>query len=177
MWEPPWWWYINCANDLWIKCPNWNTKFARNFCEVIARKGLKFLATFWLKAPTQNHWLIRKFPVITNFERYTEETFFGWEKTNEVILAKQGYKCFIWVTNLGAIQGKCCLIGSCLDGPSKLRHFSYVDLPANTTRNQPKPTKRLLQTSWFQTNFAVYLWQWHCIIIPSFFKKLVYMVG
>ena len=34
------------ANDLGAKWPNWNTWFARNDCKVIARKGLKFLATF-----------------------------------------------------------------------------------------------------------------------------------
>ena len=38
--------YRNWANDLGTKWPNWNTNFARNCCEVIARKGLKFLTTF-----------------------------------------------------------------------------------------------------------------------------------
>ena len=31
-----------------------------------------------------------------------------------------------------------------------------------TTQNQPTPAKKLIQTSWFQTNFAVYLWASHC---------------
>ena len=88
---------------------------------------------------------------------------FGWVKTNEVILAKQGYKCFIWVTSLRTIHGKICFIVSFLDGPSKLRHFSMLTASNTTQARQPKPTKRLMQTSWFQTNFAVYLCHWHCI--------------
>ena len=36
--------YRKWENDLGTKWPNWNTYFARNYCKVIARKGLKFLA-------------------------------------------------------------------------------------------------------------------------------------
>ena len=38
--------YRSWANIFGTKLSKWNTKFARTFCEVIARKGLKFLATF-----------------------------------------------------------------------------------------------------------------------------------
>ena len=38
--------YKKWANDLGTRWPNWNTNFVRNYCEVIVRKGLKFLATF-----------------------------------------------------------------------------------------------------------------------------------
>ena len=38
--------YRKWANDLGTKLPNWNTNFARDYCEVIARKGLKSFATF-----------------------------------------------------------------------------------------------------------------------------------
>ena len=38
--------YRKRANDLVTKWPNSNTNFARNHSEVIARKGLTFLATF-----------------------------------------------------------------------------------------------------------------------------------
>ena len=67
------------------------------------------------------------------------------------------------VTNLGQLKGKCIpIVSSCLDRPSKLGHCFNGELPSNnTTQNQPTPTKRLMQTSWFQTNFPVYLWYHH----------------
>ena len=54
-------------------------------------------------------------------------------------------------------MGNCWLIVSCLDRPSKLRHFSNVDLWLAFKQHNPKPTKKLMQTSWFQTNVAVNL--------------------
>ena len=33
------------------KWPNWKTNFTSEFCEVIARKGMNFFATLWLKDP------------------------------------------------------------------------------------------------------------------------------
>ena len=40
--------YRKWTNDMGTKWPNWNTNFARNYCEVIVRKGPKFLATFFI---------------------------------------------------------------------------------------------------------------------------------
>ena len=49
--------YKKWANDLGTKWPNWSTNFVRNYCEVIVRKGLKFLATLSLEDPPEwsNH--------------------------------------------------------------------------------------------------------------------------
>ena len=78
------------------------------------------------------------------------------EKTDGDILAKQVWKCFIWVSNLGTIHGE-----------AQLNRF----LPRQTTKvdavfqwwsalkgHNTKPTSKLMLTSWFPANFAVHLW-------------------
>ena len=49
--------YRKGANDLGEKLSNWDTNFARKICEVIARKGLNFLASFYLKDPPRCEYL------------------------------------------------------------------------------------------------------------------------
>ena len=84
-----------------------------------------------------------------------------WEKMNEDISAKQVCKCFIcvskqWSSLIGQILeefiGKSCLNFSCPGRPSQMRNvFIWGDFPSNnTTQNQPKPTAKLMQTSWFR---------------------------
>ena len=84
----------------------------------------------------------------------------------------------IWMPNLIleqlfiTIMKNCWPIVSCLDRASKLRHFSNVDLWLAFKQHNSKPTKKLMQTSWFQTNLAVYL----SCVVSLFFSILLPVV-
>ena len=76
----------------------------------------------------------------------------------ENTLAKQVCNAAYEWPFLEQFMGKYCPIVPCLNRPSKSRCFINGDLPSNyTTQNQPTLTKKLMQTSFVQTDFAVYL--------------------
>ena len=98
----------------------------------------------------QNHGLKQIFLWLLNFQRSAGEYLFAeWRQMkifqrNRYINASHGWPI------LEQFMGKCCPIVSCLDRPSKLRHFFNGEEPSNNTiENLSKPTKNLIQTSWF----------------------------
>ena len=72
---------------------------------------------------------------------------------NRFVIASYGWPI------LEQFLGKCCPIVSCLDRSSELRHFFQGWLALK--QHNMKPTNKLMQTSWFQTNSqftCVYVW-------------------
>ena len=85
--------------------------------------------------------------------------FVSWENTNEDILAKQVCKSFTWVTNLGTIHREVLTDYFLPRQTIKIRDYFQLWLAFDQRNSKStKPTKKLMQTSWVQTNFAVYLW-------------------
>ena len=90
----------------------------------------------------------------------------------------QAIKFIDW-TNPGRIHRENCLNFSCPGRPSQMRNvFIWGDFPSNnTTQNQPKPTTKLMQTSWFRqilqftcdacTLFGPFLYMFLCCWVAS----------
>ena len=112
-------------------------------------------------SPTTESRISPQFPVITNFER---GIFACREKKNEDILAKQVCKCFIWATSLGTIHGEGLPNYFLPTQTIKVEVFFQWWL---AFKSQHKSTKKVIQTSWLQTNFAVDLWPWISILPPT----------
>ena len=68
---------------------------------------------------------------------------------------KQVCKCFIWVTNLGKIHGEALFNFFLLRQPIKVEAF--IQWWSEVRSNNTTPTKKFMQTSWFQPNFGDYL--------------------
>ena len=92
------------------------------------------------------------FPMIANFPRYAGELLLAERRHVKMFrLNSYAYAWYDW-RNLRTIV-------SCLERQSKLRHFFNGNLPSNNTKKSNQiQHKKFMQTSWFQTNFAVHLW-------------------
>ena len=112
--------------------------------------------------------------MITNFERYTEEIFLAERRRIKLFWPNRDINSSYEWPILEQFRGSAALLVLAWADHQSWGTFPIlIDLPANnTTQNQPKPTKRHMQTSWFQTNFAIYLWQWHCIYTSLLFQEI-----
>ena len=127
------------------------------------------------------------FPVIANFQWSTGEFLFA-ERWPMKISWSNGYVCkwSIWVTNLGTNHGE-VLPNYFLPRPMTYPSWRGISLPRQnyescsiffmvnylqTTQHRANLNlpKKLMQTSWFQTNFAVYLWT--LVSLWKWFSKL-----
>ena len=103
-------------------------------------------------------WINRKFP-ITNFKRSAGKHLLA-ERRSGDISAKQVWKCFIWVTNLGTYYGEVLPNFFLLRQTIRVEEFVHTVKSFQTKEHKinQRHQKKLMQTSWFQANIAIYLW-------------------
>ena len=124
------------------------------FYSQVSKKSIFEKMVVWFSRITD----IRIIPWLLNFQRYAEEFLFAEWRQMKIFQPNRYVNASYEWPILEQFMWKCCPIVSCLDRP-KLRHFFNGEEPSNNTaQNQSTPTKKLTQTSWFQTNFTVNLW-------------------